>query len=239
MNETILEKIKTLKANVSTCALKCGRRPEEITILYVTKTVDSKRILEAVEAGARDLGENRVQELLLKKAELETIQKDRGFRWHLIGHLQTNKAKLVAGEVALLHSLDSLELAQTIEKQVAAKIIQRVPCLIQVNSSGEATKYGLAPEEVEGFVKKLPGSGILIQGLMTIGPLTEDRDKIRTSFRTVRLLQVDLKRKLPQHGWDILSMGMSGDYEIAIEEGSTMIRVGTAIFGERKIERAD
>lgn len=230
----LTENIQALKQKVKDTALQCGRRPEEIEIVYVTKTVDSQIIQMALEAGAENLGENRVQELLEKKEKLSFVQSWKHFSWHLIGHLQTNKVKQIAGEVDLIHSLDSLELAQALEKQAAVKQIVEIPCLIQVNSSGESSKYGLAPDLVEAFVRNLPGPAVKIKGLMTIGPLTGDRDKIRASFRTVRELRDRLKKVFPGHSWNILSMGMSGDFETAIEEGSTLIRIGTAIFGERK-----
>lgn len=227
---SIRQNIETLQQKVSQAAQKCGRDPEGIQILYVTKTVETGRIREAISAGAKDFGENRVQELLEKKKDFN----EKDLRWHLIGHLQTNKVKQVLGETVLIHSLDRLELAEKIEQQAVAQKIKSVPCLVQVNTSGETTKFGLLPSEVEAFSAKITGPALQIRGLMTIGPLTENRDKIRASFRALRELRDSLRRKMPRHSWDILSMGMSGDFEIAIEEGSTLIRVGTAIFGERK-----
>ena len=197
-------------------------------IVLVTKTVPAEKIQEALACGMRDFGENRVQELLEKQALLPA-----DIRWHMTGHLQTNKVKQVVGRVALIHSLDSLELAEEIERQAGLQNIKSVPCLIQVNSSGEVSKSGLKPEAVEKFAGDLKTKAIEIQGLMTIGPLTEDAGKIRQAFRAVRELQQSLRKKFPGKNWDTLSMGMSSDYKIAIEEGSTMIRVGTAVFGPR------
>lgn len=199
-------------------------------IVLVTKTVPPEKIRQALVSGLGDLGENRVQELLEKQEAL----KDLPLRWHMIGHLQTNKVKQVVGRAALIQSLDRPELAEEIERQAALKQIQSVPCLIQVNSSGETSKFGLKPDDVESFVSGLKTKAIRIQGLMTIGPNTEDPEKIRASFRLMRELREALKKKFPAHNWETLSMGMSGDYTIAIEEGATLIRVGTAVFGERK-----
>jgi len=216
-----------LKESVAKAAAKSGRRASEIQTVLVSKTVPVERIREALAAGMRDFGENRVQEFVEKKAQLPEAQ------WHMIGHLQTNKVKQVIGEVVLIHSLDSLELAEAIERQAEQKNLKSVPCLIQVNSSGETTKFGLNPKDVESFIANLKVLRIQIRGLMTIGPLTEEEAKIRNSFQMMKKLQEKMKKQFPEKEWDILSMGMSGDYAIAIEEGSTLIRVGTAVFGER------
>ena len=256
--DTIREKIERLKASAG-----------QAQIVLVTKTVSPEKIREALVSGLLDLGENRVQELLEKQAAL---QAETQIRWHMIGHLQTNKVKQVVGRVALIHSLDRMELAEEIERQAVLKQIKTVPCLIQVNSSGEASKFGLKPEAVEAFVAGLQTKAIQIRGLMTIGPnifschpreggdpksLMDSRlrrsdgsapvdeaadrrsssrrgnDKIRQAFRETRELRDRLKKKFSNHRWDILSMGMSSDYTIAIEEGATLIRVGTAVFGNR------
>ena len=158
----------------------------------------------------------------------------------MIGHLQTNKVKQVVGEVELIHSLDRLELAQVIDRQAGLKKIEKVPCLIQVNSSGETTKFGLAPSAVEGFAEALKDLRINLRGLMTIGPRTDDQTQIRRAFQlTAQLFKKigTLRQSSAQKssaGWDILSMGMSGDYKIAIEEGANLLRIGSAVFGERK-----
>ena len=176
---------------------------------------------EAFEAGARDFGENRVQELRGKKPGLSPE-----IRWHFVGHLQTNKVKFILGEVTLLHSLDRMELAREIEKQ-AEKRDLAIDALLQVNTTGEPTKSGCAPEEVEETLEKMSGlSRIRIRGLMTIGPLSQDERLIRKSFEVLRKLR---DRTTLQE----LSMGMSSDFEIAVEEGSTLVRIGTAVFGER------
>ena len=203
--------------------------PEGVRFLLVTKTVGEDRVREAFEAGVSDFGENRVQELLAKKKKLPP-----GIRWHMIGRLQTNKVKRILGEVVLIHSLDRPELAREIEKQAGVKKIKQVDCLIQVNSSGETSKSGFAPAEVEGFAASLaPDSPVRIRGLMAVGPLTEDCEKIRRAFRAVKNLRETLKQKFPERDWGILSMGMSGDYRIAVEEGANWLRIGSAVFGKR------
>jgi pyridoxal phosphate enzyme (YggS family) len=222
----IAEKIFSLKRSIEETAEKAGRGPESVRLVLVTKTVEPARILEAYQAGERDFGENRVQEWQEKKTALP-----QDVRWHLIGHLQTNKVKHVVGKVHLIHSLDRLELADAIEKHAKAKAIPSVPCLVQVNMSGEESKFGLDPAVVGDFVSQLSARpSVKILGLMCIGPLTEDDVRIRDCFRTTRELMEDLKMKFPQHAWDILSMGMSADYRIAIEEGANMLRIGSLAF---------
>ncbi len=226
---TIKSSIQDLRRSIHETAVKADRDPESIRLVIVTKTISQERILEAYQAGERDFGENRVQEWQEKK---DALPQD--IRWHLIGHLQTNKVKYVIGQVALIHSLDRVELADAIEKQAKAKGIAEVPCLVQVNVSGEESKFGLDPAQVEDFVKQMAlRPSIRIRGLMSIGPLTEDEGKIRGCFRKTREFLEDLKRKFPQYGWDVLSMGMSDDFRIAIEEGSKMLRIGSLIFGKR------
>ena len=225
----IPQAIKNLRATIRETAASGGRDPESVRLVLVTKTVEPPRILEAYQAGERDFGENRVQEWLEKK---DLLPPD--IRWHLIGHLQTNKVKHVIGCVSLIHSLDRLELADAIEKQAKAKGIAGVPCLVQVNMSGEESKFGLGPGAVEDFMKQIPlRPSIKILGLMSIGPLTEDHGRIRECFRKTQELLENLRKKFPQYGWDILSMGMSNDYEVAIEEGANMLRIGSLVFGKR------
>ncbi len=227
---TITISIEKLKRSISEVAGKSGRDPESIRLVLVTKTIAPQSVTEAYQTGARDFGENRVQEWQEKKDALP-----RDIRWHLIGHLQTNKVKHVVGQVALIHSLDRIELADAIEKQAKVLGIAEVPCLVQVNVSGEESKFGLDPGGIEDFVRQmLLRPSISIQGLMSIGPLTEDEGKIRECFRKTRELWEVLKKKFPQYGWDVLSMGMSDDFRIAIEEGSNMLRIGSLVFGVRK-----
>ena len=223
---TIPSSIQDLKHSIHEVALQAGRDPGSVRLVLVTKTVEPARVLEAYQAGERDFGENRVQEWQEKKDALP-----RDIRWHLIGHLQTNKVKYVVGQVALIHSLDRLDLAEAIEKQAKAKRIAEVLCLVQVNMSGEESKFGLDPAAVEDFVRQMPSRpSVRIQGLMSIGPLTEDEAQVRDCFRKSRELLEALKTKFPQYAWDILSMGMSSDYRIAIEEGANMLRIGSLVF---------
>jgi PLP dependent protein len=222
----IPQSIKALREAMDKTAVGAGRDPGSVRLVLVTKTVPTDRVLEAYQTGERDFGENRVQEWLEKK---DVLPPD--IRWHLIGHLQTNKVKYVIGQIALIHSLDRIELADAIEKQAKAKGIDEVPCLVQVNMSGEESKFGLDPTAVEDFVRQMSSRpSIKILGLMSIGPLTEDEEKIRECFRKTRELREELKKKFPQYGWDILSMGMSADYRIAIEEGANMLRIGSLVF---------
>ena len=224
----ILENLRTIQQKIERSAERAGRSPSEVTVVLVTKNVPPERIREAFDAGSRDFGENRVQEFLTKKAALPSE-----IRWHFVGHLQTNKVKSLLGEMELLHSLDRLALAEEIEKQAEKRSLE-VKALVQVNTSGEATKSGFAPEEVEAAFQKLCAlPRIKLQGLMTIGPLTDQPEAIRASFRKLRALRNQLQEKFPSVQLSHLSMGMSGDYEIAVEEGATLLRIGTAVFGER------
>lgn len=227
---SITSHIYELRESIATTARKAGRDPGSIRLVLVTKTVPAETVLEAYQAGERDFGENRVQEWQDKKDALPT-----DIRWHLIGHLQTNKVKYLIGKVALIHSLDRIELADEIEKQAAQHGVAEVPCLLQVNMSGEDTKFGVAPQKAEELAAQIAlRTRIKLKGIMTIGPLTEEEGKIRECFRRSKALLGELSRKMPQHAWDILSMGMSADYRVAVEEGATMLRIGTLVFGERK-----
>lgn len=208
-------------------AKACGRHPDEITLIAVTKNRPVSAIEEAYQSGARDFGESRIQEVLPKISCLPST-----CRWHLIGSLQTNKAAKAVAAFGLIHSVDTVVLARKIS-QVSAARGEPAAILLQVNTSGERAKHGLSPEEWENAlveIKQLPY--LQIEGLMTMAPLTEDQEIIRCCFRTLRLLR-DLWRgqmkdpNLFKH----LSMGMSHDYLIAIEEGATLVRIGTAIFG--------
>ncbi|AVX31403.1 YggS family pyridoxal phosphate-dependent enzyme [Carboxydocella sp. ULO1] len=211
-----------VREEIRTAALRAGRRPEEITLVAVSKTVPPEGIQAALAAGVTDLGENRVQELLAKQPELPP-----GLRWHLIGTLQTNKVKYIIDRIHLLHSLDRWELAREISKRASARGLI-LKALIQVNVSGEETKHGLAPGDVPVFyreVQELPG--LQIEGLMTMAPFVADAEQARPYFRQLR----ELAREL---GLKHLSMGMSNDYQVAIEEGATLVRIGSDIFGARR-----
>ncbi len=203
----------------------------------MTKNVGCDRIREAYDAGIRDFGENRMQEFLDKKNRLPE-----DINWHFIGRLQTNKVKYWLEHLkqrpamqSLLHSLDRKELADEIEKQAARLEVRSIACLLQVNSSGEKTKGGFDPADINAFMRGLSKpTPLRVLGLMTIGPLTDDRNTIDASFQRMTDLQRELRLKHPDRHWDILSMGMSSDFQTAIEKGANMIRIGSAVFGARK-----
>lgn len=207
-----------------------GRNPEEVSLIAVSKTKPIPMLQEAYDAGCRDFGENKVQEIMDK---IDRLPSD--IRWHMIGHLQTNKVKYIVGKVFLIHSVDSLHLAEAISKE-AVKQNTTVNILIEVNVAKEDTKYGAMAEDTVSLVEKialLPG--ISVKGLMTIAPYVENPQENRQYFVKLRQLAVDIKSKnIDNVHMDILSMGMTGDYMVAIEEGATYVRVGTGIFGERQ-----
>lgn len=226
----IKKNIQAINEKISDIALSCGRDPDDIVLIAVTKTVSPTNISKALEAGLQNFGENRVQELVEKYDKI-----DKKAKWHLIGSLQTNKVKYIIDKVELIHSLDRIKLAKEIEKR-AARIDRQIPALIQVNISGESTKSGIRPEETMDFIEAMKQyPHIRIKGLMTIGPLTEDRELIRDCFRQMKKLFDEIKTKKFSHAqMQYLSMGMTNDFDIAIEEGANMVRIGRAIFGERK-----
>ncbi|WP_182199083.1 YggS family pyridoxal phosphate-dependent enzyme [Paraliobacillus salinarum] len=217
--------LKEIQKNISEACAKAGRDPKEVTIIGVTKYVSVERADEAVEAGVNHLGENRIEGLKEKSNELSS----KDVIWHFIGSLQSKKVKHVVNEFDFLHSLDRLSLAKEINKRAE----QPVSCFIQVNTSGEASKHGLAPTEVIDFVQKLQEyPQIQIIGLMTMAPLTDDEAALRDTFRQLRLLRDNVQDlKLSYAPCSELSMGMSNDYGIAIEEGATYIRIGSNLVG--------
>ncbi len=225
----IKNQLQEIRNRIKEAALRGGRDEKEVMLIAVSKTYPIEAIEEARMEGCKDFGENQVQELMGK---IDALPKD--ISWHLIGHLQTNKVKYIIGKTALIHSVDSLRLAEEIEKQ-SAKKNQITSILVEVNVAEEASKYGFKCEEVVEVMKKLNDmSHIKVEGLMTVAPFVEDAEENRPIFRKLYELSVDIqKQKLDNISTSILSMGMSNDYEIAIEEGATMIRVGTAIFGNR------
>lgn len=223
------ENLESIKERIRQAALRAGRNPEEITLLGVTKTVEPDIICQAYDLGLRDFGENRVQEFL-RKADII----DRACRWHIIGRLQTNKVKYLDHRVSLIHSLDRMELAETLHAR-GEKIGRIWDVLVQVNVSGEETKTGVSPENLKDFVRNVAKLGnIHIKGLMTIAPYAENSEEVRWVFRELRNLAVDIQREIMDNiNMEFLSMGMSNDFEVAIEEGANIVRVGSAIFGER------
>ncbi|AFV11504.1 pyridoxal phosphate-dependent enzyme [Thermacetogenium phaeum DSM 12270] len=227
MTGTLKERIAKVHQRIVAACRRAGRDPSEVKVVAVTKMVAAEHLTDALNCGLTVFGENRVQEFLKK---YEAIGK--AAEWHLIGHLQSNKAKYLVGKVALIHSLDSLKLAKLLDKlSVAHGAPWRV--LVQVNVSGEKTKFGLSPEEVPGFldaVQDLPG--IEICGLMTMAPYEEDPERTRPVFRSLRQLRDEMARSRHYLNLEHLSMGMTNDFEVAVEEGATMVRIGSALFSD-------
>ncbi len=229
--DVIADALKKVRDRINNSAVKAGRNPEEIKLIAVSKTVDLQKIIEAVKAGAALLGENRVQEARSKITELRSQNTDLRPEWHLIGNLQKNKAKNAVQLFDVIHSLDSVELAEALNKySVQAGKKQRV--LIQVKLSDETAKHGIEERAFMQLLEKTSEmENIELEGLMTIPPFFGEIEKTRPYFRKLR----ELRDRLSSEGFKLpeLSMGMSNDFEVAIEEGATMVRVGTAIFGER------
>lgn len=216
--------------NMKKACEKAGRSEQDVELIAVSKTKPVSALMEAYESGCRIFGENKVQELVDK---YEVMPKD--IKWHMIGHLQRNKVKYIVDKAALIHSVDSLKLAEEISKEAVKKQVQ-VSILIEVNVAGEDTKFGVKPEDAEMLIRKIAAlPGISIKGLMTIAPYVDDPEENRQYFGQLKQLLVDINQKnIDNVSMNVLSMGMTGDYTVAIEEGATFIRVGTGIFGERK-----
>lgn len=208
---------------------KAGRSRDEVTLIAVSKTKPVEMLQEIYDANVRDFGENKVQEMCDK---IELLPQD--IKWHMIGHLQTNKVKYIVGKTELIHSVDSLRLAQEIQKQAVKKDVI-VPILVEVNIAQEESKFGISKEETIQLVKEIALlDHVAIKGLMTIAPFVEDPEDNRCYFKAIKELSVDINNQnIDNVSMDVLSMGMTGDYMVAIEEGATMVRVGTGIFGER------
>ena len=225
----IVENIKQVEENIKQACEKVGRNPEEVTLIAVSKTKPYTAIEEALPSGILDYGENKVQEIMEKYEPMGP-----GVHWHLIGHLQTNKVKYIIDKVDMIHSVESLRLAEEINKRAAAKDLV-MDILVEVNMADEESKFGVKPEEVEAFLHDLSQlPNIRVRGLMTVAPFVENPEENRVYFRKMRELLVDMNgKKIDNINMDMLSMGMTGDYEVAIEEGATIVRVGTGIFGER------
>lgn len=226
----IADNLRRVRERIAAAAERVGRDPSEVTLVVVTKTRGLDEVRSAVDAGATDLGENYVQEL---EAKAEALA-DMDVRWHAIGHLQTNKVRKLAGFVHLVHSVDSLRLAEEIDRRAAAAGRQ-VPVLVQVNVSGEESKFGLAPAQVLPLAREVGGlSAARLAGLMTMPPYSDDPEASRPHFVRLRELRDRLvEAGIPAERLRELSMGMTGDFEVAVEEGATLVRVGTAIFGPR------
>ena len=225
--------LAAVRAKIAAACRKAGRDPAEVRLLPVSKTIDEARIRMAYAAGCRFLGENKVQEA---HGKWEAMADLADLRWSVIGHLQTNKARVVAQFADEFQALDSLRLARELDRRLQAEG-RALDVFVQVNSSGEASKYGLPPEDVAAFVRELPAfSALRVRGLMTLAALSADAGRVRSCFVLMRELRDRLRQEVDAaSGIDQLSMGMSGDYEMAIEEGATVIRVGQAIFGARAL----
>ena len=221
--------LEEIQNKIKKSALKSNRKPEDIILVAVSKTYPIKDIEQAYHLGCKDFGENKVQELMGKISEADFQAK-----WHLIGHLQRNKVKYIIGQVALIHSVDSLRLAQEIQKEsVKRDVITDI--LLEVNVAKEASKHGIYEEDVIDLVHEISKlSHVRVKGFMTVAPFTENPEENRPIFRRLYNLSVDIqKQNIDNISTSILSMGMSNDYEIAIEEGATHVRIGTALFGAR------
>lgn len=229
MNSYLNYNLHEIQKNIIKACAKVGRNPKEITLLGVTKTVDVQKINDAINLGVVNIGENRVQELISKYDFV-----DKRANWHFIGNLQTNKVKYIIDKVSLIHSVDSLKLASEIDKR--AKIIgKKTDILIEVNIAKESSKFGVFPEEVQDFVQEILNfRNLRVKGLMTVAPFVEKSEENREYFKNMKKIFIDINNKNKDNiSMKYISMGMSNDYEIAIEEGSNFIRIGTSLFGIR------
>lgn len=225
----IEENIAFVKQTIHAACMRANRNPEEVTLVAVSKTKPLSDIEEAIRCGMREFGENKVQELMEKMPKVSVP-----VQWHLIGHLQTNKVKYIIDQGLLIHSVDTVKLAEVIQKEAEKK---QVDCniLLEVNVAGEESKFGFSPEEVLPAVETIARmSKVHIKGLMTIAPFVENPEENRSIFANLHKLSLDIKsRNIDNVSMSVLSMGMTNDYEVAIEEGATIVRVGTGIFGTR------
>lgn len=230
----IKENLNYIRNNIKKSTEKSNRKENDVMLLAVTKTVDVDAIQEVIDNGITNVGENKPQELARKYDVLGDK-----VNWHLIGSLQTNKVKYIIDKVYMIHSLDREVLCEEIQKR-AEKINRTINCLVQVNISKEESKHGLEQEDVLAFIENVSKKykNIRIRGLMTMAPFTEDEKTVRSVFNGLKDLSINIEQKnIPNVSMEYLSMGMSNDYEIAIEEGSTIVRVGTSIFGERNYNK--
>ncbi len=223
------ENLEQVQKNINAACEKAGRSTDEVTLIAVSKTKPVEMLQEIYDQGIREFGENKVQEMCSK---MDVLPSD--IRWNMIGHLQTNKVKYIVGKTSLIHSVDSLHLAKEIQKQ-AVKNDVFCDILVEVNIAGEETKFGTSRDEAIALVEEIAKlDHIHIKGLMTIAPFVDDPEDNREYFKAIKQLSVDIANKnIDNVSMNVLSMGMTGDYTVAIEEGATMVRVGTGIFGAR------
>jgi len=226
----IKRNLEIIREKIEKAAAKSGRKFEDIMLVAVSKTVEPEKIIKAIDEEITELGENRVQELTQK---YDIINRD--CNWHLIGHLQTNKVKYIVDKVKLIHSVDRYSLAAEINDR-ASKIGKKVDILVQVNISGEQSKFGVSEKEALSLIRQIAElENLRVRGLMTIAPYTSNPETVRYVFAGLRKLSIDIeKENINNINMEYLSMGMSNDFEVAIEEGSNIVRIGTALFGERK-----
>ena len=227
------ENLANVEKNIEQACKNAGRSRDEVTLIAVSKTKPVEMLQEIYDENIRDFGENKVQELCSKMEQLPS-----DIRWHMIGHLQRNKVKYIVGKVELIHSVDTYRLAEEINIQ-AKKQNVIVPILVEVNIAHEESKFGISAEDAILLVEEISKlENICIKGLMTIAPYVENPEDNRLYFRKIKQLSVDITNKnIDNVSMEILSMGMTGDYMVAIEEGATMVRVGTGIFGERNYKQ--
>lgn len=225
----VTENLKEVEKKIAAACERAGRNRDEVTLIAVSKTKPVEMMQEAMQSGIVTFGENKVQEILEKQKTLTEP-----LNWHLIGHLQRNKVRQIVGKVTMIHSVDSLRLAKQIQTEFEKKG-EIADILIEVNMAREESKYGFMPEEVEEAIREIATyKNILVHGLMTIAPFVENAEENRVHFSNLRKLLVDINHKnIDNISMSVLSMGMTGDYEVAIEEGATLVRVGTGIFGNR------
>jgi pyridoxal phosphate enzyme (YggS family) len=225
MEKSIKSNVDGVKARIEAAAERAGREPGEVTLLAATKNRNAKQVLEAADAGVLVFGENRAQELCGKMDRV-----DRDVVWHFIGHLQRNKVKSVVGVVSVIHSVDTVRLAREIDRR-AERVGKAQSILLQINVAGEESKFGIDAEDLAGFIDELDGLKYIdVRGLSTIAPVVDDPEEVRWVFRSLRELGRDMDSAKGNFECSELSMGMTGDFEVAVEEGSTIVRVGTAIF---------
>lgn len=231
----IRENMEKVRGQIASACERAGRNPEEVTLITVSKTKPVAMLQEAYDAGSRDFGENKVQELLDKIPQMPG-----DVRWHMIGHLQRNKVKYIVDKVYLIHSVDSLRLAGEISREAVKKQVE-VNILLEVNVALEESKFGTTTEEAVSLAEQIAAlPGIHIKGLMTIAPFVEDAESNRIFFQKLKQLSVDIAQKnIDNVSMNVLSMGMTGDYVVAVEEGASYVRVGTGIFGERDYGKPD
>jgi pyridoxal phosphate enzyme (YggS family) len=227
--EDLAARVRAVRARVAAAAGRAGRDPEDVLLVAVSKTVDAERVRAVYELGVKTFGENRVQEARGKIAALRLPL----IRWELIGHLQTNKVARAAELFARVQSVDSLRLAEALDRE-AGRLGRTLPILLEVNVAGEASKFGLAPEAAPAAARAVAALPHLrAEGLMTVAPPAADPEAVRPVFRRLRALRDELRAAAPAGDWRHLSMGMTDDFEVAVEEGATIVRIGRALFGAR------